>query len=411
MDESDGEEASKDSAFSASFSYEFVKSSTRESKNTVTHSTASRTLYILRQDCSYDPRALKVDDEFRYWVEKRLDAKNPDSLNAFVKEVGTHYVASVTYGGIGFQVLKMSYLQVEELEKEKISISVAAASSLLKSKTSNATEKGYSSYQSESSAQTVFLGGTVLPDLQQDKLDFKDWSESIPNEPIPLAISVSSITDLIIPELFPSEDAQVLSQKKSALGQVILNYLESHKPKEEGPKPVQITSGFNSSSSVFTLQAAKAPKTVSFPYIDYWSTIPYLFPTLKETSGAQPLSFYLRFDDIFEQQNLVHNTSYILASTSVRLGYFGDSYRDYDALSFYGSWPQAYFDWAGYKDRCTWTLEKLNTTGDPFIRSGDEIRLKHNTSGKYLATTSMSDGYQTLTCTTQTSDSVFIITV
>lgn len=321
MDESDGEEASKDSAFSASFSYEFVKSSTRESKNTVTHSTASRTLYILRQDCSYDPRALKVDDEFRYWVEKRLDAKNPDSLNAFVKEVGTH------------------------------------------------------------------------------------------NEPIPLAISVSSITDLIIPELFPSEDAQVLSQKKSALGQVILNYLESHKPKEEGPKPVQITSGFNSSSSVFTLQAAKAPKTVSFPYIDYWSTIPYLFPTLKETSGAQPLSFYLRFDDIFEQQNLVHNTSYILASTSVRLGYFGDSYRDYDALSFYGSWPQAYFDWAGYKDRCTWTLEKLNTTGDLFIRSGDEIRLKHNTSGKYLATTSMSDGYQTLTCTTQTSDSVFIITV
>ncbi|WP_100933947.1 MAC/perforin domain-containing protein [Candidatus Chlamydia corallus] len=410
MDGAEGEEASKESAFSASFSYEFVKSNTRESKNTVTHSTASHTLYTLRQDCSYDLSLLKVDDEFRYWVEKKLDANDPDSLTAFIKEIGTHYTTSVTYGGVGFQVLKMSYLQVEDLEKEKISVSVAAASSLLKSKTSNETEKGYSSYQSDLSAQTVFLGGTVLPDLQQDKLDLKEWSESVPNEPIPLAVNVSPITDLLVPELFPSEDAEVLSQKKLALGKVILKYLDSHKPKEEGPKPSMITSGFLS-SSIFTLTAANSPETVALPYVDYWSTIPYLFPTLKETSGAQPLELYLRFNDMYQKQNLVHNTSYILASMSVTLGYFGNSYRDYDALSFYGSWPQAYFDWSGYTDRCTWTLEKLNTTGDLFIRFGDEIRLKHNASGEYLATTSMSDGYQTLTRTNKMSDAVFIMTL
>lgn len=408
MDEVDGEEASKEAAFSASFSYEFVRSNTRESKNTVTHSKATRTLYTLKQDCSYDPSKLKLDDEFRYWVEKKLDVNNPDSLDAFIKEVGTHYTTSVTYGGVGFQVLKMSYLQVEELQREKITVTAAAASSLLKSKTSNETEKGYSSYQSESSSQTVFLGGTVLPDLQQDRLDFKDWSDSVFNEPIPLEISVSPITDLLTPQFFPSQDVQVLAKKKSALGKVIFNYLESHKPKED-PKPSIITSGFNSSSSTFTLMASHNPKAVTLPYIDYWSYVPYLFPTLKETSHARPLTFYLRLENMFEQQNLVHNTSYILASLLVRTGYWGSSYVEYDALSFYGSWPQAYFDWPGYQDRCTWTLEKLNTTGDLFIRSGDEIRLKHNASGEYLATTSMADGYHTLTRTKNSSDAVFII--
>lgn len=114
-EESDDEEQdlTKDAAFSSSFTYGFVKQNTRNSKNTVTCTTASHSLYTLQQDRASDPENLKIDKEFQQIIQT-LDTKDPKHLEAFISNVGTHYTTAVTYGGIGFQVLKISFEQIQK---------------------------------------------------------------------------------------------------------------------------------------------------------------------------------------------------------------------------------------------------------------------------------------------------------
>ncbi|AFS25172.1 phospholipase D endonuclease domain protein [Chlamydia psittaci M56] len=53
--------------------------------------------------------------------------------------------------------------------------------------------------------------------MQEDHLDAKDWSESVPLDPIPLKIAVSPITDILTPQYFPTIDFASLQEKKQAL--------------------------------------------------------------------------------------------------------------------------------------------------------------------------------------------------
>lgn len=404
-----GEAASNASAFSGSMTFDFVRKNTCACKNTVTHSTATHTLYTLKQDIGYDPKNLKLDSEFCFWIEKKLDIHKPASLQSFIKEVGTHYTTSVTYGGVGFQFLKISVEDIEKLQEKNISIEVAAAEVLLKSKTSTSTEQGYTFYSESLSAQTVFLGGTVLPEISKDQLDFKSWSESIPQEPVPLEISVSPITELITPEYFPSMNPQVLAKTKSALGKAILEYLKENTPNIDKPKDKIFTTGYHWSASQFILCSEKAPLVVSDPYKSTWSTLPYLFPTVKEASGAQPLVFYFLLGNLRTHQNVLHNSAYSLCCLSSRFGNYGKEFIQYDALSFYGSWEEGYLDMPEYTDRSAWVIEKLDLTKDLFIRDGDAVRFKHVSSGGYLSAIAMKDCHQTITRTTVAGDAVFII--
>ncbi|EPP31912.1 phospholipase D endonuclease domain protein, partial [Chlamydia psittaci 84-8471/1] len=61
----DDDDLAQDVAFSASFTYDFVKKNTQHSKNTVTCTTASHSLYTLQQDRASDPEKLKIDEEFQ----------------------------------------------------------------------------------------------------------------------------------------------------------------------------------------------------------------------------------------------------------------------------------------------------------------------------------------------------------
>ncbi|AFS24639.1 phospholipase D endonuclease domain protein [Chlamydia psittaci M56] len=79
---------------------------------------------------------MQIDKEFQQIIQT-LDTKDPKHLEAFISNVGTHYTTAVTYGGIGFQVLKISFEQIQKLEKEEISISTASASSLLTGSVTN----------------------------------------------------------------------------------------------------------------------------------------------------------------------------------------------------------------------------------------------------------------------------------
>ncbi|WP_236558947.1 MAC/perforin domain-containing protein [Chlamydia sp. 17-3921] len=402
-----GEAASKASAFSGSFTFDFVQKNTSASKNVVTHSTAKHTLYTLKQDIAYDPKKLKLDDEFCFWVKKLVD--KPSVIQDFIKEVGTHYTTSVTYGGVGFQVLKISTEEIEKLQEKKLTVEAAASEALLKSKTSSDTQQGYSSYSESMSSQTVFLGGTVLPEMGKEQLDFKAWSESVPQEPVPLEIAISPITELLVSQYFPSIDAKALAKTRSDLGKAILEYLKAKTPHQDKPSDKLFTTGYDCSASQFVLYAANSPLVVSDPYVGTWSALPYLFPTIKETSGAHPLIFFFSLDNIKTRQNVVHNTTYFLRCLAARFGNYGEGFIDYDSLSFYSYWGEGYFDTSAYTDRCTWVIEKLNTTEDLYIREGDQVRFKHVATGEYLATVPMRDGKQTLTKTSVAQDGIFII--
>ncbi|EPP35286.1 MAC/Perforin domain protein [Chlamydia ibidis] len=406
-DDEEEHSLAEDAAFSASFTYSFVKQNTQHSKNTVTCTTASHSLYTLQQDRASDPANLKIDKEFQQIIET-LNTKDPKHIEAFISNVGTHYTTSVTYGGVGFQVLKISFEQIEKLEQEKISISTAAASSLLKGSVTNKTESGYSSLILTSSAQTVFLGGTVLPTMQEDHLDFKDWSESVPLDPIPIQIAVSPITDILIPQHFPTIEVASLEEKKQAIQTAVNAYLRKHKP---GLAKLyeEFTSGIALRSSQFILRSGNSSSIVSAPYLGYWSTLPYLFPTIEEESAAVPLVFYFQVENDRIQQKIVHNTFCNIGVVDVRKGLYRSNFVDYAFIAFYGSWQEAYLDTSYYTDRCGFEIEKVNRSKDNIIRAGDEVRLKHTASNKYLSNISMRDGHNTLTRTDSPNDAIFIL--
>ncbi|MEG1542695.1 MAG: MAC/perforin domain-containing protein [Victivallaceae bacterium] len=404
------EKAATASAFSASYSYEFIQERTRESKNVVTHTTATRSLYVLKQDISYDPKLIRLDNEFRYWIEQKLDPSNPANLEQFIKMVGTHYITSVMYGGIGFQVLTISAETVTELKEKKISISAAAADALLSSTASSDSTNTYFSFESKMSAKTAFLGGTVLPEIGPNhQLLFKDWAESVPQEPVPLQVKVALLTDLLTPAAFPNMDVDKLNNLKSALLNAIKEYLKAHIPAKIPEKKIFTASYYyGAANNSFILEAAYAPLRVSAPYQADWSLISYDFPTLREISGSSPFTLFFSLNGRDVSQKIVHNGSYYLGSYISHQPSYGIYSDQDDCLSFFGGWPQAYLGTLN-DSRSLWTVEKLNTTQDLFVRDGDQIRLKHVYSAKYLATTAMRDGLQTLTRTTDPKDAVFTI--
>lgn len=394
-------------AFSLSATFEFVNKTTRQAKNTVTCSTAMHSLYTLVADEWYSDQ--KLDTNFKFWVEKKLNIQDSSSFTSFIQQFGTHYLSSVTYGGIGFQVLKLSFEQVEELHEKKISLEAASEESLMKGSVSTQTESAYSSYDSQSSSYTVFLGGTVLPTIHDGQLDFTAWSESVHLDPVPVQVSVSPISALLTTEHFPEEDPDTLSKKKELLKQAVRVYLTDHKVHDKKERMI-FTSGRHSITSQFTLEAAAVPLSVTNPYPGYWSTLPYLFPTLRDTGSTASLVFYFCIDnnDMIKQK-ILNNTYCFLGSVGIQNGAFGDAYMNFPFLSFYGNAREAYFEQGDYADRCGWIIEKLNTTGDQIIRDGDEIRLKHASSNKYMSTTPLRDNHHTLTRTTDMHDAVFII--
>lgn len=395
-------------AFSASLTYEFVKKNTYHAKNTVTCSTVSHSLYILKEDDGANAAEKRLDNSFRNWVENKLNANSPDSCTAFIQKFGTHYITSATFGGSGFQVLKLSFEQVEGLRSKKISLEAAAANSLLKSSVSNSTESGYSTYDSSSSSHTVFLGGTVLPSVHDGQLDFKDWSESVCLEPVPIHISLLPLTDLLTPLYFPETDTTELSNKRNALQQAVRVYLKDHRSAKQSERSV-FTAGINSPSSWFTLESANSPLVVSSPYMTYWSTLPYLFPTLKERSSAAPIVFYFCVDNNeHASQKILNQTYCFIGSLPIRQKIFGREFAENPYLSFYGRFGEAYFD-GGYPERCGWIVEKLNTTKDQILRDEDEVQLKHVYSGEYLSTIPIKDSHCTLSRTCTESNAVFII--
>ncbi|BAE81215.1 phospholipase D endonuclease [Chlamydia felis Fe/C-56] len=407
-EESDGDLA-QGAAFSLSVTYEFVQKSTHQAKNTVTCSTAAHSLYILKEDEGNSQK--KLDSGFQSWVETKLKVNDPSSFEAFIQRFGTHYITSATYGGMGFQALKLSFQQVEELQSQKISLETAAANSLIKGSVSNQVESGYSSYDSKSSSHTVFLGGTVLPSMKDEHLDFTEWSESVRLEPVPIQVSLLPIADLLTTDFFPKENQDTLAQKKKSLKQAVRVYLKKHKTSERKERAV-FTSGANVNTAWFTLEAAHSPLVVSNPYMAVWSTLPYLFPTLKESSAASPIVFYFCIDNNGSvTQNILHNTYCFLGSVAIQRGFLGQEFTDYPFLSFYGIAGEAYFDSGDYSDRCGWIVEKLNTTKDQFLRDGDEVRLKHSASKEYLATTPLKDNHRTLSRTSDMNDAVFIIRI
>lgn len=400
---------SEAAAFSGSLTCEFVHKNTRHAKNTVTCSTAAHSLYILKEDDGSNPAQKRLDSCFRSWIENKLNENSPDSWTAFIQKFGTHYITSATFGGLGFQVLKLSFEQVEELHSKKISLETAAANALLKSSVSSSTESGYSSYSSSSSSHTVFLGGTVLPSVHDDHLDFKDWSESVHLEPVPIQVSLLPITNLLTPQYFPEIDPTELARKRNALQQAVHVYLKEHKIDEQGERSV-FTAGINNPSSWFTLEAARAPLVVSSPYVASWSTLPYLFPRLTERSSATPIVFYFCVNNNeLSSQKMLNQTYCFIGSLPIRQKIFGSEFAGCPYLSFYGNAGEAYFDSSYYTTRCGWVVEKLNTTKDQLLRDGDEVRLKHVSSGRYLSTTPLQDNHSTLSRTTRQEDAIFII--
>lgn len=397
------------SAFSASMTYDFVKKSTVHSKNTVTCSTASHSLYVLMEDGKDDPTTKKLDCSFLTWVEQKLDVDSPDSFRNFIETFGTHYVTAATYGGTGFQVLKIAFDEVQKLNEQKISLETAAQESLFKSSISDKSESGYSSYSSTSVSKTVFLGGTVLPTLKDDHLDLKEWSESVAQEPVPIQVSLSPIADLLIPKFFHKEDKHVLASKQQALREAVRTYLKENLP-EKNEERASFTAGIQLPTSWFTLENPNGYEAISAPYAGFWSTIPYLFPTLKEKISTKPLTMYFCVDGKRDATRVIlDKTCCYLGSLDVHKGVFGSIYSGSEFLAFYGTWPQAYFDSASYSDRCGWQIEKVNTTQDPIIRDGDEVRFKHLDSGEYLANVAIKDEKSTATRTNDLRESVFII--
>lgn len=400
---------SKLSAFSASMTYDFVKKSTLHSKNTVTCSTASHSLYVLMEDGRDDPATKKLDGSFLTWVEQRLDVDSPDSFRSFIETFGTHYVTAATYGGTGFQVLKIAFDEVQRLNEQKISLETAAQESLFKSSISDKSESGYSSYSSTSVSKTVFLGGTVLPTLKDEHLDLKEWSESVAQEPVPIQVSLSPIADLLVPKFFPKVDKQVLASKQQALQKAVRDYLKSYLPPKNEDR-ASFTAGLQLPTSWFTLENPNGYEAISAPYSGFWSTIPYLFPTLKEKISTKPLTMYFCVDGKRDATRVILDKTFCyLGSLDVHQGIFGSIYSGSEFLAFYGTWPQAYFESVSYSDRCGWEIEKVNTTQDPIIRDGDEVRFKHLDSGEYLSNVSLKDEKSTATRTKDLKEAIFII--
>lgn len=395
---------SEGAAFSASITCEFITQNTSENKHVVTHSSATHKLYVLRKDIAYDPKKLVVDDEFQFWVTKKLDASNPSTFNDFINKVGTHYITSVLYGGVGFQVLKIDTETVTKLKEQHVSVSAAAKEVMLHASASHDTKDTYSSFTETTTSKTVFIGGTVLPQLSENKtLDFTAWSESVINEPTAVSINVERITLLLTSDYFPDMDKDQLQKIKDGLDQAISAYLKAHpRPSSEPGQVVMLNNYFY--MPVGFVQNDSPHRAISGFYNEFWSDGTYSFPTLTENP---PNKFAINSTSNHIVRPLVDGSEITISYVALPLLY--DSSRS--QISWFSTYPQAYYDLPSTGHGYTWIIEKVNTNIDDTIRNGDLIRIRKNATKEYIATTPLNDGLSTLTWTQNPQDAEFIIKI
>lgn len=404
----DGEDLqAKASAFSSSFTCDFITENTTENKNTVTYSNATHKLYVLRKNIAYDPKKFVVDDEFQFWVTKKLNLQKPSTFDDFIANVGTHYVTSVVYGGLGYQVLKIDSQSLTQLKEKHISISAAAEEVMLHATASYNKKDTYSSFSQSITSKTVFIGGTVLPHLSsEDKtLDFTDWSESVINEPAAISIKVERISDLLTPDYFQNTDHSLLEKIKKNLDQAITTYLKKHC--RAVPKTCRTIMIQDSSQLVGFVQNESPFRSISGFYTKFWISNTYAFPTIRENS---PMKFYIASTTNRHVRPLLHGSEiFIIYKDYPPLPYEG--YKKF--LSWYSTYTQAYFDSTDDGNGYTWIIEKVNRNIDDTIRDGDVIRIKKSISGepKYISNVPLNDGSNTVTWTRNIKDAEFSIKI
>lgn len=395
---------SKGSAFSVSMTCEFITQNTSENKHVVTHSSATHKLYVLRQNIAYDLKKLVVDDEFQFWITKKLNADNPSTFTDFINKVGTHYITSVLYGGVGFQVLKIDTETVTKLQEQHVSISAAAKEVMLRASASHDTKDTYSSFTETTTSKTVFIGGTILPHLSEDKtLDFTDWSESVINEPAAVSINVERVTLLLTSDYFPDMDQDQLQKIKNGLGQAISAYLKAHpRPSSEPGQVVMLNNYYY--MPVGFVQKDSPYRAINGHYDEYWSNGTYSFPTLTE---GPPKKFAINSTFNHVVRPLLHGSEITISYVDFPLLYDSNSCQ----ISWYGTYPQAYYDQPYSNHGYTWIIEKVSTNIDDTIRDGDPIRIRKSGTKEYIATTPLNDGLSTLTWTTDPQNAEFIIKI
>lgn len=401
----EGEDSiAQDAAFSDSSTCDFINENTAENKNTVTYSNATHKLYILRQNIAYNSKKLIVDDEFQFWITKKLDPQNPTTFNNFINNVGTHYITSVLYGGLGYQVLKIDSQSLSQLKEKHISISAAAQEIMLHATATHDQKETYSSFSQSITSKTVFIGGTVLPHFSEDRtLDFTDWSESVINEPAAISIEVSRISNLLTPDYFHKIDPSLLEQIRQGLDQAITHYLKTHR--RSTPKTAKVIMIQDPSQSVGFVQNESPHKAISGFYTQFWKTDTFAFSMIRENS---PTKFYIASPTNRHTRPLLHGSEvFIVYNDAPSLP--NEDLKKF--LSWYSTYPQAYFDSTVDNNGYIWIIEKVNRNIDDTIREKDIVRIRKNVIGipEYISTTALNDGNFTLTWTRDLKNAEFSI--
>jgi hypothetical protein len=177
---------------------------------------------------------------------------------------GTHYATAVLFGGQAFQLTTVFATTMASMIMQKIDVTAGASgafAAFTASGMGSFDEENTRKYQQATSTSSHienYSGGT-------DTNDFDTWASTVLDSPVPIALALTAVTELMTAANFPGDHD--IAKKRSLLEQAIAAYLEqgaaagSQAPLESGKTRFALV---DASGSFATHQDEDGPLMLTF---------------------------------------------------------------------------------------------------------------------------------------------------
>ncbi|WP_034336981.1 MAC/perforin domain-containing protein [Deinococcus misasensis] len=209
-------------------------------------STQSSTLYTWREvrlvtvnftPALDDPPPMVMDTDFANAVGNLSTSSASDpTYQQFIQQFGTHYSTSVGFGGRAYQYTVVEATTFSSMVAQNIDIQAGASGAFdifTGSASGSYNQQNTQNYQQATESSTTlknFSGGRPFD-------DWDHWVSSVVDQPVPIALTLAPLSDLLTSTNFPN-DANI-GTKQGFLETAISNYLQANGAALANPQPLQ----------------------------------------------------------------------------------------------------------------------------------------------------------------------------
>lgn len=280
------------------FSYKQKKSEKWSSTDIFTFSRESKVIYTV----DVEPEKAYLADEF---MQRVLGAKSDSDYDGIIRDYGTHYPASIQYGGRFVSYLKLKETQYALLKSKGFDIKakVEQASKGIKKvdgkKTTSSSSGGNGGSLSvawgESEKEKEIEKTTELRYIYTGgEGGFDSWSVPTGRE-VPVAASMVRLDTLITPRVFKNGESAVnLRKKQISIGMAVSRHLNNSHKLNSAPLPTRFVN--------VTLDSAKFTKVIDDANQNTRGRISLQFSNINEDKKDVYKEYFVESDDVFARE-------------------------------------------------------------------------------------------------------------